>query len=750
MKKILTVLLLWTALCGTAFSQNASDYRADPAHDLKKYFGRIGTKITIEDLAQYFGMKVDKKTDKKTIQATVQTAVQAYGKDEINNEFKKGGDYYRVIREIGEIDSQAWLKEAKELYNKLSNDSSSARDNLKVYIERLDVRLTKNEYDYLVRPDGDTNARIWTFERSKFTVALEEAKVALAQQEKAAAEKIAAATTAAEKAAAEKAAAEKAAAEKAAEEKAAAEKKAAEEMAAAIAAAEKKSASGQNAGDFTVDANGVITKYTGFDTVVAIPATIKGKKITAIGKEAFKQADLTIVTIPDGVTYIGESAFANNKLTSVTIPSSVKSIGDEAFNGNPSIETIVLSEGVERVGYRAFSGSKLKSVTFPSTIKVIERESINCDNLTLAANINLVFAEFSSFYSYIANDRKAGTYEFNTAANIRDPNKSSSWIKNPNVQSADGFSYYATPYGAVLTKYNGSSTRVRIPAEIGGLKVKALCGVRGTNAQSKPIIVGTFSKYGRDLEKNDIARVEIPEGITYIGDNSFIFNELASIIIPESVLYIGGGAFAGNKITEITIPDNVIYIGNSAFASNQIASVTIGKGITSINDGTFGNNQLASITIPNYITYLSGFNNNKLTSVTIPNSVTTIGDDAFLGNQLTSITVPNNVTSIGRNAFMENQLTTFTISNGIKSIGDQAFRDNKLTSFNIPNSVPNVGTTYLFWGNNITRVTIGKNVQFPLGTIDSKLQEYYDKAGKAAGTYVARLDHGFIDSWYKQ
>jgi hypothetical protein len=53
----------------------------------------------------------------------------------------------------------------------------------------------------------------------------------------------------------------------------------------------------QNASDFAVDANGVITKYAGFDTVVVIPATINGKKITAIGKEAFLRADLTSVTI---------------------------------------------------------------------------------------------------------------------------------------------------------------------------------------------------------------------------------------------------------------------------------------------------------------------------------------------------------------------------------------------------------------------------------------------------------------------
>jgi hypothetical protein len=86
--------------------------------------------------------------------------------------------------------------------------------------------------------------------------------------------------------------------------------------------------------DFTVDADGVITKYIGFDTDVVIPATIGGKKITAIGERAFQKADLTSVTIPEGVTRIGYMAFADNKLTSVTIPNSVMSIDYATFRDN--------------------------------------------------------------------------------------------------------------------------------------------------------------------------------------------------------------------------------------------------------------------------------------------------------------------------------------------------------------------------------------------------------------------------------
>jgi hypothetical protein len=65
--------------------------------------------------------------------------------------------------------------------------------------------------------------------------------------------------------------------------------------------------------DFQTAANAdggvTITKYTGWDADITIPAAIGGKTVTAIGKEAFKNCDLTGVVIPDSVKTIGRSAF---------------------------------------------------------------------------------------------------------------------------------------------------------------------------------------------------------------------------------------------------------------------------------------------------------------------------------------------------------------------------------------------------------------------------------------------------------
>jgi len=445
-------------------------------------------------------------------------------------------------------------------------------------------------------------------------------------------------------------------------------------MAALLLTALRGTAFAQNASDFTVNANGVITKYTGFDTVVVIPATIGGRKITAIGYEAFRKADLTSVTIPEGVTEIGDyafrdnkltriaipnsvtsigvEAFANNRLTNVTIPGSVKVIQNNAFRGNTTLATIVISEGVEEIWPGAFADTKCTSVNLPSTITGIGSNSFDISgkpSLTLAANINNAgsgFVDFPAFYSYIANDRKAGTYAFNLPLTSK---------------KADDYEYYETRYGAVLTKYTGDSTRVRIPATIGGVAVKALYGTLNNSRNNFDRFIVLTSK---------IVAVQIPEGITYIGRFTFAGNELANITIPDSVTYIGSYAFNSNQLTSVTISNSVKYIGVGAFEDN------------------------------------------KLTSIIIPDSVTYIGYNAFTKGsgiikqpQLTSVTIGSNV-ELGSN------VTSYSREGPFDSI-----------SFNnIYNANNKAAGTYIYTNDNWTKLT----VPFPAGFVGTWKRDNYN------------------------
>jgi hypothetical protein len=110
--------------------------------------------------------------------------------------------------------------------------------------------------------------------------------------------------------------------------------------------------SAQTAADFTYTAtNGgaVITGYTGSAKDVTIPDRINNLPVTAIGNGAFREKQLTNVTIPDSVTAIGEWAFADNQLTSVTIPSSVTVIKNYAFEKNP-LTSVTIGANVNVTG----------------------------------------------------------------------------------------------------------------------------------------------------------------------------------------------------------------------------------------------------------------------------------------------------------------------------------------------------------------------------------------------------------------
>ncbi len=101
--------------------------------------------------------------------------------------------------------------------------------------------------------------------------------------------------------------------------------------------------------EFTI-VDGVVTGYTGKASEILIP-----DGVTAIGKEAFKNAAINSVVIPDSCTQIMGQAFLNcKKLTRVVLPDNGIYLGPQCFYQCTAIKEINIPESAD-FGHQTFS-----------------------------------------------------------------------------------------------------------------------------------------------------------------------------------------------------------------------------------------------------------------------------------------------------------------------------------------------------------------------------------------------------------
>ena len=145
-----------------------------------------------------------------------------------------------------------------------------------------------------------------------------------------------------------------------------------------------------------------------------IPVEVWGQAVTAIANDAFRNDQLTSVTIPNGIISIGNNTFANNQLINVTIPNSVITIGAKAFENN-RLSNITIGNGVETIGERAFFGNNPSNITIGA--------NVTFGTLAFARNVEISYTDKDNnirtrredqnigfVASYQNNGRQAGTY----------------------------------------------------------------------------------------------------------------------------------------------------------------------------------------------------------------------------------------------------------------------------------------------------------------------------------------------------
>ncbi len=237
---------------------------------------------------------------------------------------------------------------------------------------------------------------------------------------------------------------------------------------------------------------------------------------------------------------------------------------------------------------------------------------------------------------------------------------------------------------------------------------------------------GDMYDYGWDANKapwmeeyqENIAEIELPEGLTRVGSEAFDGCNNARIDrLPSTLKSIGSYAFSSMYwfTPDLHLPEGLTTIESRAFIySNGIQNLYLPSTVTRIGEGAIA----ALWDLENYYvddantTYKSDGNavietatgilvaGNKNT--VIPNYVKVIDTNAFYGVHADEIAIPASVVKIGQYAFGNSHITKLNIPANVRVIGNYAFYScGKLLNVTIGSGTKRFGTTPFYNSTNI-------------------------------------------------
>ena len=481
--------------------------------------------------------------------------------------------------------------------------------------------------------------------------------------------------------------------------------------------------SANDSSDFVIK-DGVLTAYRGEWSEVVIPDTV-----TAIGKGAFEGSFITSVVIPGSVTSVGKRAFAAcAALEKVVFKSgSGCEIGDEAFCDCAALQTLTL-KGVTSIGAKAFWGCGACSVDIPDTVTAIGAKAFMNSSVTSAVIPGSVAAipseAFSTCYGLAKVTLKEG------------------------ISSIDARAF----------AYCGSLTSLTIPDSVAAIGKNAFqdcwalekVTILGEDALEVALHATAFSStnidrhrirypdapdfYTRDdtllMYTGGAGKVTIPEGITKIGREAFMYREdITSVVIPSGVTAIGGSAFLDcSGMTSITIPESVTAIGDHAFENcNRLKSIRLPSKLKKLPNDVFSScDSLTTVVIPASVTAIGAHCFQpcaNLKTVVLSEGLKTLGGHAFaMCYSLEAVTLPTTLTSLPSDTFQESGKVVVSVYEGSRAAYDARFLDDYRKIVVLPASAAE--RTY-----QLSESTRGKTVKLAVGDT-LRIQTPWDTAKK--------------------
>ena len=294
---------------------------------------------------------------------------------------------------------------------------------------------------------------------------------------------------------------------------------------------------------------------------------------------------LVTVDFPEGFTTLGEYTFKStssidSSLTYVTLPSTLTSIGQQAFIYCNQLKELVIPDGVETIpGSFAHSTTSLERLVLPKNLKKIE---------SLAFRYSLIASELviPEGCTEIKEYAFAGT-----------------GITGVVVPST------LTTIDANIFKDCASLTKVHYKASKVSTSMFQNCAAISELIFENTTEIGGHAFNVPSGQSSAITTLNLPSGITKIGEYAFARCGATTIIIPASVTEIGNEVFKGSKVQKL------ILLGSTMTSTMLSGCSSMTELVITENFTTYGSGGMANVSGTKFTTYYTGTDYSRIKEI---------------------------------------------------------------------------------------------------------------------------------------
>ena len=515
--------------------------------------------------------------------------------------------------------------------------------------------------------------------------------------------------------------------------------------------------------------NGVLTAYTGDDTVVRVPDSV-----TAIANGAFRNNTTmtelylgkNVVSIDNNIAY-GAAALTNVHLPDGDTPVAV---AGSAFSGCENLTTLVLGPSVVSVAENFLNISTLQQIVAdPENTWYYSRDGVLFKRESSATDLTLVrmprnspitdYTVPSDCYVtaigehafYYCNDLTsveiaAGVKEIRYEAFLHCANLKSIDM-GPDVQELDDYAfYYCTALESLTLSPALDDVLTSTSGTLSGSPLKTLIVPKNAafipeNMMFKETLTEIIVEDGNPVftSADGVLYTADPRNANATGDTLLVYPRAKadeSYSILEGTKTVGKDAFGDNKLlTKVTMPESLEVIKQAAFAyCYGLTEIVLGKNVHTLEyDAFYHCNNMTSFTLSEKLTPETVNNSvvggcNKLTLLYVPAAAEFVPNSIAKFGTLTEIVVEDGNSRyfsdhgvLYERTVEDGQLLHtyprakadegYAILEGTKTVGRDAFRDNKLlTKVTMPDSLEVIKQAAFAYCYGLTEIVLGKNI----------------------------------------